>query len=204
MDSLCRRGAEEGFSLIDIMVTVCVIGIVAGIALPLAGGSITAQRFRGHGQSVANLTGLAKLRAASQFTRARLRVDLTTNAYSMEVWDKAAGAWVADGGVQQMPTGVRFGFGGLAAPPPNTQAAIGFSPLCTDGVDAAANDIADTACVTFNSRGVPVDNTGAPSGGHGVYLTDGSTGVYAITVTATPLIRLWWSPAHTAAWQEQQ
>ena len=201
---MCRRGSEDGFSLVDAMLTVCVIGIVAGIALPMASGSIATQRFRGDGQSVANLVGLAKLRAAAQFTRARVRADLTTNSYSMEVWDKATESWIADGGVQRASTSVSFGFGGLDEPPPNTQAVIGLSPPCTDGVDAAADDIADTACITFNSRGIPVDSTGAPAGGHAVYLTDGNTGVYAITVTATPLIRLWWSPAHSPNWLELQ
>jgi len=31
----------------------------------------------------------------------------------------------------------------------------------------------------------------------------GDTGVYAATVTATPLIRFWWSPLNTAAWVER-
>jgi hypothetical protein len=95
---------------------------------------------------------------------------------------------------------VRFGFGTLSDPPPGTQATIALSPLCTD--DAGA-DLANTSCIIFNSRGIPIDSAGAPTGGNGLYLTDG-TGVYAVTITATPLIRFWWSPAHTAAWVEQQ
>jgi Tfp pilus assembly major pilin PilA len=194
-----NRQGEAGFSLIDIMMTVCVIGIVAAIAIPMSGNTIAAHRFQGDAQALSNLAGLVKMRAASQFSRSRLRVDLATNSYSMEIWDKAAEAWVADGGVTTLSSGVQFGFGELGAPPPDTQPAIGFSPLCTDD----GGDIANTACIVFNSRGIPVDSNGAPEGGHGIYLTDGSTGVYAVTVTATPKIRFWWSPAHTAAWQER-
>ena len=59
--------------------------------------------------------------------------------------------------------------------------------------------IGNTSCVIFNSRGIPVDAGGAPTGGNGLYITDG-VGVYGVTVTATPLVRLWWSPATAAVW----
>jgi hypothetical protein len=45
----------------------------------------------------------------------------------------------------------------------------------------------------FNSRGVPVDNTFAPTASDAVYVTDGSA-VYGITVSATGMIRSWRTP----------
>ena len=196
-----NRISERGFSLVDIMVTVAVVGIVAGMAIPMSMNTITTSRFRGDAQAVANLAGLAKMRAASRFSRSRLRVDRSANTFAMETWDKTAGAWVNEGGVNRTSNGVTFSFGTLGAPPPNTQVSIAFSPLCTD--DGGA-DMPNTACIVFNSRGIPIDNAGEPLAGHAMYLTDGSTGVYAVTVTATPLIRFWWSPTHTASWQELQ
>jgi type II secretory pathway pseudopilin PulG len=196
-----RPFSDAGFTLIDLMVTVCLIAVVAGMAVPLASGSIGAFRFRGEAQAISNLTGVVKMRAASQFTRARLRVNITARTYGMEVWNKTTNAWVASGGTTTLPFGVSFSFGTLASPPPDTQAAIGFSDVCTDD---AGDDIANTACIVFNSRGIPIDGDGQPLGGHGIYLTDGSTGVYGITVTATPLIRFWWSPVDRLAWQELQ
>jgi hypothetical protein len=44
-----------------------------------------------------------------------------------------------------------------------------------------------------------VDDAGDLTGGNGLYITDG-VGVYGVTVTATPLVRLWWSPVTAAAW----
>jgi hypothetical protein len=63
-------------------------------------------------------------------------------------------------------------------------------------------DIGNTACIVFNSRGIPVDPVGAPIGRNALYITDG-TGVYGTTLTATPLVRLWWSPVGRDAWVEQ-
>ena len=191
---------EEGFSLVDIMAAVLVIGIVAAIALPVTGSSMAAQRFRADGQAVSNLVALAKMRAASQFSRSRVFANLATGAYGMQVWNKTAASWITEGVARQTSRGVTFGFGALAAPPPNTQAAIGFAPPCRDDAGAV---MANTACVVFNSRGIPIDNVGAPTGGNALYLTDGN-GVYAVTVTATPLVRFWWSRAQAAAWVEQQ
>ena len=191
---------ENGFSLIDVMAAVLVVGVVSAIALPVTGSSLAAHRFRADGQALSNLVGLAKMRAASQFSRGRVFANLATGAYGVQIWNKTTAAWTTEGGVRQTSRGVTFGFGALAAPPPNTQAAIGFAAACRDDDGAV---MANTACIVFNSRGIPIDNAGAPTGGNALYLTDG-TGVYAVTVTATPLVRFWWSRAQAAAWVEQQ
>ena len=194
---------RSGFTLIEILAVVAVMGIVAGMAVPSTTSMMRGYRLKGDAQGVNNLVALAKMRAASRFSRARVYVDLGSNSFSLQVWDKAASSWVTDGGVARSSPGVTFGIGGLTTPPPNTQAAIGQSPLCKDGAGA---DIANTACVTFNSRGMPVDNSVPPGGGvagnNALYLTDGSA-VYGITVTTTPLIKFWWSPISDNKWVRQ-
>ena len=64
----------------------------------------------------------------------------------------------------------------------------------------ACTDIGNTACIVFNSRGIPVDATGNPDGNGAILHHRHETGVYGVTVSATPLVRLWWSPAATTAW----
>jgi hypothetical protein len=183
------------------LAAILVIGIVAAMVLPATGSSLAAYRFRGDGQAIANLLALAKMRAAAQSTHARLFVNRADNTYSMQVWTRPAGPWVTDGGGVQLSRGVTFAAGVITTPPP-TQATMALAPACK-GDDMM--DVANTTCIVFNSRGVPINSASVPTGGNALYLTDG-TGVYAVTVTATPLIRLWWTANRSsgASWVEQQ
>jgi Tfp pilus assembly protein FimT len=172
---------------------------MAAMVLPMIDSAMSGYRLTGDARGLAQTLALAKMRAAARFSRARLFVDRAAGTYTVQVWDKAANDWLTEGSAARLSRGVSFSPGGLATPPPNTQAAIGFSPVCR-GNDGAA--IADTSCIVFNSRGIPVDQVGAPVGGGAFYLTDGSL-VYGTTVTATPLIRIWRSPAARIAWSEE-
>ena len=181
-----------------------IIGVIAAMVIPITDSSIRGSRLRGDANVIRNLIGVAKMRASAQFTRARVFANLgnpqanppVPGSFVLQVWDKTAnanaGAWVNDGGINQLSTGVSFGFAGMNAPPPNTQVNIAQSPLCTDGL-TAANPTANTACVTFNSRGLPIDAAGALYPRHALYIT-GDDAVWGTTITTTPLIRFWSSP----------
>jgi prepilin-type N-terminal cleavage/methylation domain-containing protein len=189
---------DRGYTLIELLVAVTVVGIVSASVIPITSTSLDVHRLRGDATALRNLVGLAKMRASSGSTRARVYADLRANTMMLEVWDRAAGAWINQGGVRPLSTGVNFGFGELADPPPNTQVTIAMSPPCSPGL-TAAGAIASTACITFNSRGLPVDADGNLFPRHALYLS-GNNGVFATTVTSTPLIRLWSSPSTAAAW----
>lgn len=194
---------QAGFTLIDMLVVVAIIGLVSAIALPSTTSMMSGYKIKGNAQAINNLVGLAKMRAAARFSRARVYADLSARTFRLQVWNKTTNQWVDDSGVTPLADGVTFGFTGITQPPPNSQAAIGQSPVCTN--DAGAN-IANTACISFNSRGMPVTNVlppaGAVTGNSGLYITDGSA-VYGTTVTMTPLIKSWWSPARDNNWVRQ-
>jgi prepilin-type N-terminal cleavage/methylation domain-containing protein len=193
------RARENGFGIVEILVTLVIVGILAAITVPAATRTVGDLRLRGDARSLHNLVGLAKMRAASKFTRERLYVDLTTESFFLQYWDKVAGAWVTEGGATALSSAVDFGFDGLTGPPPSTQDAIGQAPACLVALNNGAA-IANTACVVFNSRGIPIDAAGTPNGNAAFYVTDHETGVYAVTVSATPLVRLWWSSHALTSW----
>jgi Tfp pilus assembly protein FimT len=199
---------ERGMSILEVLFTAGIMVIVGAIAVPNTINQLRFLRISGDGRDLANAAMLGKMRAAATFTQARLRVDLSVKRYRIETWNKTGGTWAADGGYTYLSGADTFGYGAVGTPPPSTQVAIGQSLACRDAGGAA---IADTACVVFNSRGVPItpkttgppDGTEPPIATNGVYLTDG-TAVYAATVSASGLIRLWSTkPTGTPSWTQQ-
>jgi len=164
-------------------------------------GAIQRFRLSGDARSVSNAAAVAKMRAASDFSRVRLYVDLTARTHRMEIFDKTdpVCCWVPHGGTTSLSAGVSFSYGVVATPPADTQGTIGQAPLCTDDMGAA---IPGTACIMFNSRGVPIGNgpSFAPTGVDAIYVTDGSA-VYGVTIAATGLLRMWRTlPTVTPNW----
>ena len=197
-----RDRAQRGFSLLEILVVVGLIGVVSAIAVPMMGGTLGYFRLSGDTRSTANTIALAKMRASSVFGRVRLYTDLSANTFHLETFDKTTSTWVVDGGTTNLSQRVSFGFGVVGAAPPNTTPAINQAPLCKNSAVPPV-DIPNTACIIFNSRGTPIDWTGAPSSLGSLYLTDG-TAVYGITLSATGMVRTWrTNPAATPNWALQ-
>jgi prepilin-type N-terminal cleavage/methylation domain-containing protein len=193
---------ESGFTILETLIVVGIIGVVAVIAVPLFGNALANFRLSGDARSMSNAVALSKMRAASNFSRVRLYVDLAGRSHHIETLDKTTTPphWTTESGMTYLSTGVSFGFGVVATPPPNTQAVIGQAAACTTDEGAA---IAGTACIMFNSRGVPIDASGAPIGDNALYVTDGSA-VNAVTVAATGMLRSWRTlPLATPSWSHQ-
>lgn len=186
---------DAGFSLTELMVVLAFFGIISAIAIPQIAGTIASMRLNGAIRSVSNSAALAKTKAGAQFTRARLYVDIGANSFHLETYVAGApGQWVADGGTTFLPGTITFRFNPVAAPPANTQPAIAQAQAClNNAVPPAA--IGNTACVVFNSRGIPIDDTnnGIPTDRDAIYISDG-TAVLGMTISATGLIGVWSTP----------
>ena len=61
---------ESGFTLLETLMVVAIIGVVATIAIPQLGNSIAYFRLSGDARSVSNAVALTKMRAASNFSDA--------------------------------------------------------------------------------------------------------------------------------------
>jgi prepilin-type N-terminal cleavage/methylation domain-containing protein len=197
---ICAQ-ADGGFTAIEMLTVAAIVALLGAFAAPMMGNMLGNYRLSGDARGVSNSAAVAKMRAASDFTQTRLYVNLGAKNYHLEVWQKTGTpGWVTEGGTTYLATQDSFSFGSVASAPPNTQSTIGQASTC---LDSAGTAISGTACVLFNSRGLPVDSTGAPLGTGAFYLTDG-TAVYGVTVAATGMVRAWRTPAtSTPSWSLQ-
>jgi prepilin-type N-terminal cleavage/methylation domain-containing protein len=205
---MIRTRRDSGFTLLETMFVVGIVAVIAAIAIPMTGNQLNYLRLSGDARNIANALMLAKMRAAATFTQARLYVDLNAKTFRIETWDRSAATpdWKMDGGITYLSGSDHFGYGSVATPPAFTQVSIGQAPACYTRLSAV---IVNTACVVFNSRGVPISVSGAPTrteppiGTNAVYLSD-NTAVYGATVSATGMIRLWRTAASgTPKWAVQ-
>jgi prepilin-type N-terminal cleavage/methylation domain-containing protein len=208
------RNRRSGFSLLEMMVVVTMTLILSVVAIPAYTSTVRYLRMSGDCRNLNSLVALAKMGAAADFTHARAYADLNANTYHIELWNKTgnggAGCWqtigdranpctVAASPVQFLSPGDSFGVGILTAPPANTQAALAQAPACDNG---AGGTIANTACVVFNSRGIPIV-AGTPNGNGALYITN-TDQVYGVTIAASGSIQTWSAPNHSSTtWQHR-
>ena len=193
---------SRGFSLIEMLLVVALIGVLAAIAVPMSGNSIRYLKLSGDARDLSNVTAVAKMRAAALFTQSRVYIDILGRTFYVQTYNKTTSTWVTEGGANLLSSTVSFSHGPVATPPPDTQTTIGQAPACLNDASPAV-PIANTACIIFNSRGIPVDTTGSPTGLAAIYVTDGSA-VYAITIAATGFIRTWQTNYQaTPTWTQQ-
>lgn len=192
--------SSAGFSAIELLVVLAIAGSLAAMIVPFSMSMVDDYRISGDAHDLSNSVAQAKMSAAAQFTRARLYVDLGSGQYHVDTWRKTGTpGWQQEGGVTLLNQGSRFGPGAIDVPPPNTQAVVAQAPACRDDAGTA---IANTACIIFNSRGISVDEAGAPSAVRVFYL-NGPTAVFALAVSGTSQQQLFRVSPGGGTWVQQ-
>ncbi len=179
MDISKAPKGSSGFSLVEISVVVAIFLILAGSAIPYAVEMVQTNRLLGDARSLAHELSLARLRAGTDFTWAEVAVNsaVTPNSYSLKLCTTKATSscttFTAEGGKQYLSSGISFGFGSSSGP--------------AGGQTAATQ----TATVTFNSRGIPIDSGGSPTANDTIYLADNDGHAYAVSATLSGHIKIY-------------
>jgi Tfp pilus assembly protein FimT len=187
------------------LMALAIMGVIFAIALPMTSNAVKAEKISGDARDISNDLSVAKMRAAAKFTEARIYADLSGNQYRLQTCNDPTvlpcQAWTTENSWVPLSSTTSFGFGSVASAPSNTQTTIGQATLCKDGSPLA--DVANSACIIFNSRGIPVDSSGSPTGSYALYINDG-TFCYGMTVAATGFIRTWRTNyTSTPTWVQQ-
>jgi type II secretory pathway pseudopilin PulG len=216
-----KTRAARGFTTLELLIVVVISLVAAGMAVPGYTSITRYLRIAGDARNLNGLIAEAKMRAAQDYTHARVYADLNANTFHLDVWDKAgnsgAGCWKTEGDplpnrcfttgggspVQPLSTGVVFGFGTAVGGGLNPQTTIQQAPACNTlaaGMTGGSAD-ANSACIEFNSRGVPVGAGNSPIQiPSALYVTD-TDEVYGVTIIATGFMQQWVTNAQATNWQ---
>ena len=163
----------------EVTIVTLIMMIVLGTAIPSLTAVLRSYRSFGDAKSISNEMSLARMRAAADFTRTRVYFDLNAMTYQLQTYNKSTSQFQLEGGIENLSTNDSFGFGAITTAA-GTQTTIGQPSAC---LNSAGSVISNTACILFNSRGIPVDTTGAVTSNDSIYLSDGSGGYFAVTAS---------------------
>jgi len=170
-----QRNEVRGFSFLEIVIVLAVMLAVTVVALPSLKNTLLVDRLLGDARSIQSQLALVRMRSATDSTQARLNFSTTSNTYWVEVYNAATSSFSTEGGVYSLSQGNSFGYGSIT----------------TGAGSPAQTTIQQVVPITFNSRSLPTSGGAPITGTEAIYLTNGSGGYYAVTLTISGKTTIW-------------
>jgi prepilin-type N-terminal cleavage/methylation domain-containing protein len=194
-DSMMKR--EKGFTLLELMVTIVILCVLLGLAIPGFSRWVPNYRLRGAARDIYSNLQLAKMTAVKDRKRCRVSFDVANSRYQLISVSSGPNGTFGDGddvtltlktvNFSEYGSGVGYGHGSATA-----------------GVGGAGFDngvTLDEDGIVFDSRGMVFRPSGPAASADGyVYLQNNKNGAYAVGVLTSGviLIRRWTG----SAWQQ--
>src|SRR6266852_6193684 len=88
---------NHGFSLAEVLLVTFIIIVIAAVGIPNLLTMVGEMRTSGDARDLNGAIVLAKMRAASNFSRARVYADLSANTFRVEWQQSGTTTWTTDG-----------------------------------------------------------------------------------------------------------
>ena len=148
--------------------------VVSAMAIPSLTSAMRSLQLAADARSIASALTYSKLSAISQMTRYRVTFDLEGNGWNLEKFNRTTD----DFEIEQENI-ISSG---------DAESGIAFRSSSTHALTGLPSTSSST--ITFNSRGIPVDEGGVPTANNVVYISKDDS-EYAISVSLAGKVQVW-------------
>ncbi len=170
--------------MLELLLVVAIIGIIAAFALPSAINFVKSYRLHADASAISSQLNVTRFRATSQYTPYRLRFDIPNRLFFMERLPQNY-----SGSTAELALGLQQGIQFLSA-----------CPVSARPGTITSSYSASSPSIYFNTRGLPVDSTGAPTNNNVIYLKNDNNLYDAVTVSLGGRITVWNYSQATSTW----